>query len=82
MSPVELLTKLQRIGINLLPLEKDSLKSSCTQKSAEVNQFGYNTISILSVACSFRSTHFCHASNCGTDKIILKMRENDDNVIY
>lgn len=81
MSPVELLMKLQNIGINLLPLENDAAKCGCSKKSQLVDDFAYNAVSILSVSCSFRSTHFCHASECGENKIILKMRENEDKVI-
>lgn len=82
MSPVELLMKLQSIGVNLLPLEQDAQKSGCSHKTEAVNKFAYDAVAILSVACSFRSTHFCHSPDCGQDKIILKMRENDDRVVY
>mmetsp|Transcript_44579 Transcript_44579/g.97373 ORF Transcript_44579/g.97373 Transcript_44579/m.97373 type:complete len:83 (+) Transcript_44579:1321-1569(+) len=81
MSPVELLMKLQNIGINLLPIENDAKNSDCKKKSDKVNDFAYNAVSILSIASSFRSTHFCQSDDCGEDKIILKMRENEDRVV-
>lgn len=82
MAPVELLLKLQSIGINLLPLEEDASKCGCSSKTDLVNSFAYNAVSVLSVVCSFRSTNFCQSKTCKSNNIILKMRDNDDKVIY
>lgn len=39
MSPVELLFKLQDIGINLLPLKNDAEKQGCSIKTDKVSKF-------------------------------------------
>lgn len=81
-SPVELLMKLQSIGINLLPLPQDSSRNNCIKKDEDVSNFAYDVVSMLSTACSFKSTQFCHTLDCGKDKIILKVRDNEDKLIY
>jgi len=37
--PVELLMKLQNIGINLLPLEQDAARNNCVKKDDDVSNF-------------------------------------------
>jgi len=81
-SPVELFMKLQNIGINVLPQDNDAVKNNCLKKDDDVSNFAYDVVSILSIACSFKSTQFCHSDECGNDKIILKIRDNEDNMIY
>jgi len=73
--------KLQSIGINLLPLPQDSSRNNCISKDEDVSNFAYDVVSMLSVACSFKSTQFCHTEDCGKDKIILKVRDNEDRLI-
>eukprot|EP00801_Mesodinium_rubrum_P001399 Mrub_01399.p1 GENE.Mrub_01399~~Mrub_01399.p1 ORF type:complete len:718 (+),score=181.69 Mrub_01399:218-2155(+) len=80
--PVQLLMKLQNIGINLLPLENDASRNNCFKKDDDVSNFAYDVVSMLSIACSFKSTQFCQTEECGSDKIILKVRDNEDNMIY
>jgi len=38
-SPVELLMKLQSIGINLLPLPQDAARNNCVKKDDDVSNF-------------------------------------------
>jgi len=76
-----MLQKLQSIGINLMPINEDISKNNMISKTYKVKEYAAFVLSILSVSCSFRSTHFSNTKECGSNKIILKIRDNEDRVI-
>lgn len=64
-----------------MPIKGDITKNNMISKTDKVKDQASYVVSILSVACSFKSTHFSNTKECGNNKVILKIRDNEDRVI-
>eukprot|EP00567_Pseudictyota_dubia_P001741 CAMPEP_0197465878 /NCGR_PEP_ID=MMETSP1175-20131217/64765_1 /TAXON_ID=1003142 /ORGANISM="Triceratium dubium, Strain CCMP147" /LENGTH=632 /DNA_ID=CAMNT_0043001901 /DNA_START=232 /DNA_END=2130 /DNA_ORIENTATION=+ len=74
-SPAQLLAKLSRSGLHLLPMDSDAAKMERTMKMHNIEERACGDVSILSTAFSIESSRF--NSLLGRGQICYEIRESD-----